>query len=52
MWPLNGGPLNRDSTALVQVFQNYINKFKYLSHFKSTVLLGRLELKSFLKTGK
>ena len=52
MWPLNGGPLNRDSTALVHVFQNYVNKFKYLSHFKSTVLLGRLELKSFLKTGK
>lgn len=31
---------------------NYVNKFKFWSHFKSTVLLGRLEVKSFLKTGK
>ena len=51
-WPLNGGPLNRDSTVLVHVFQNYVNKFKYLSHFKSTVLLGRLKVKSFLEIEK
>ena len=38
--------------VLVHAFQNYVNKFKYLSHFKSTVLLSRLEIKSFLKTGK
>ena len=38
--------------VLSHVFQNYVNKFKFLSHFKSTVLLGRLEVKSFLKTGK
>lgn len=40
------------SLVLVHVSQNYVNKFKYLSYFKSTVLLGRLEVKSFLKTGK
>ena len=36
-WPLNGGPLNRDSTVLVHVFQNYLNKFKYVSLQVNTI---------------